>query len=270
MLRLPPSKVTVQMQDLYDNVDRGTINPLSSGARPTSLLSDPSDLLVHTVAECASARSLDSRWEVRPSADDLSPWIEVRHADAVIPAEGWKLHVSASPPCADGVLRQVLGVLLAERVVFKVAASLQVLDNLNHAVYGLPQIGKFITIYPSDDQQAVRLARALDQATRKPGFRGPAIPSDRPLNRGSLVFYRYGASASRLIRTSLGQIVSAMTGPHGDLIPDHRRVVYQPPDGVTDPFLAAGLADFLPEASLLLGERFLVTLVLHRSPRGSV
>jgi len=90
------------------------------------------------------------------------------------------------------------------------------------------------------------------------------------LNRGSLVFYRYGALASRLIRTSLGQIVSAMTGPHGDLIPDHRRVVYQPPDGVTDPFLAAGLADFLPEASLLLGERFLVTLVLHRSPRGSV
>jgi hypothetical protein len=59
----------------------------------------------------------------------------------------------------------VLPILLAEPVVFKVAASADVLGTLNSGER-LSQVGKFITVYPRDNGQAVRLAVALDEATR--------------------------------------------------------------------------------------------------------
>jgi hypothetical protein len=77
------------------------------------------------------------------------------------PDQGWKLHVSATPPSAIEVLNAALDVLLAAGARFKVVNSMSLLGALNSGLSGISQIGKFITVYPCDDAHAVRLARCV-------------------------------------------------------------------------------------------------------------
>src|SRR5688572_19024503 len=79
---------------------------------------------------------------------------------------GWTLHLSAGLSSAEDVLRRSLPVLLAESAAFKLAASPDALAALNEGHGAYSQVGKFLTVYPNDDAQAVRLALALDEATR--------------------------------------------------------------------------------------------------------
>src|SRR4030095_5472072 len=112
-------------------------------------------------------------------------------------AQGWKLHVSAQPASAHTVLARCLPVLRHRHCSFKVAASAAVVSQLNAGIGGQSQIGKFITVYPATDVEAVQIAFDLDVATR--GLAGPAIPSDRRLCGGSLVHYRFGSFGGKLL-----------------------------------------------------------------------
>src|SRR5579883_270819 len=69
------------------------------------------------------------------------------------PAQGWKLHVSATPANAAAVLERCLPVLLEHGTPFKVVRSTPDLVAMNGGHYGHTQIGKFITVYPSNDAQ---------------------------------------------------------------------------------------------------------------------
>ncbi|MDQ4143724.1 MAG: protein kinase, partial [Actinomycetota bacterium] len=158
-------------------------------------------------------------------------------------------------------------ILLAEPITFKVAASTDILRALNSGEW-FSQVGKFITVYPSDDGQAVRFAVALDEATS--GMPGPDIPSDRPLRPGSRVHYRYGGFGGLTVQNRLGEILPALRTPNGELVPDLRRTIYQPPDWVVDPFLEAGVAVELPMPNPLVGERYLIVAVLYRSAQSAV
>ncbi len=202
---------------------------------------------------------------IEPSHDGA--WIRVHNG--AVPSQGWKLHVSAGLTSADEVLRRVAPVLLAEKASFKVAASTEVLAELNaDGRASLSQIGKFITVYPRDDAQAVRLAVALDEATR--GLRGPDVPSDRPLASGSLVHYRYGGFDDTMTQTPIGEVVPAIRDLEGRLVPDRRFAVYSPPDWAVDPFVAAGVAGTDRMSRSLVAGRYLVVSALSASPRGEV
>ena len=180
------------------------------------------------------------------------------------PEQGWKLHLSATPLSAVGVLEAALDVLLADGARFKVLGSIRLLCAVNSGLFGIPQIGKFITVYPSDDGHAVRLAVALDAATR--GRRGPRVPTDRPLKPGSLVHYRYGS----MIRGDDADSYD-MLDPAGRLTSDVRLTYYQPPDAsIADPFEAAGVRVAPPARGPLLNGRYLVCDALSQSPRGGV
>ncbi|GAC1397661.1 MAG: class III lanthionine synthetase LanKC [Chloroflexota bacterium] len=183
------------------------------------------------------------------------------------PAQGWKLHVSASVSSAESVLLNALPVLFEEDANFKLATSLHVLVKLNQGDAGYSQIGKFITVYPNDDDQAVRLAKKLDSATR--GLSGPVVPSDRGLNLDSLVHYRYGAFDDRYIQTPVGDIVPALMCPDGRLIADDNGAIFNPPSWALDPFVAAGIA-FAPPSTLLIGERYLIVATVQRAARGAI
>jgi hypothetical protein len=102
----------------------------------------------------------------------------------VVRLQGWKLHISASIRSAEEILRRSLPILMSEEAAFKVVSSLGALNEINHGRAGISQVGKFITIYPRDDDQAVRLAIAIDEATT--GLESPSIPSDRRLSRKSV------------------------------------------------------------------------------------
>jgi tRNA A-37 threonylcarbamoyl transferase component Bud32 len=186
--------------------------------------------------------------------------------------QGWKLHVSATPLSAGEVLDAALDVLFAEGVRFKVVGSLGRLHTLNAGLFGISQIGKFITVYPSDDAQAVRLAVALDDATR--GHRGPRVPTDRPLRPGSLVHYRYGAMIRRPEAQAAGEEsggVYDLLDAAGRLTADVRVEFYlSPPAEIVDPFAAAGVYTPRPARHPLLNGRYLVNNALSQAARGGV
>src|SRR5437763_5600875 len=139
---------------------------------------------------------------VRRLLDRRVPWIihgetfsQQSFGTGPWPDQGWKLHLSATPLSAIDVLDGALDVLLADGARFKVVNTVALLATFNEASFGVSQIGKFITVYPSDDAHAVRLAVGLDAATD--GLTGPRVPTDRPLRPSSLVHYRYGTMMAR-------------------------------------------------------------------------
>lgn len=192
----------------------------------------------------------------------------VRVGGRALPAQGWKLHVSAEVPSAGEVLRRALPVLLERNVAFKVLSSVARLGAMNDGRGGLGQVGKFITVYPRDEEEAVSVAVALDAATR--GLGGPSVPSDRPLRPGGLVHYRYGGFETRLVQTPSGEVLPAISTPGGGLVPDRRGASYHAPPWARDPFLAAGVVEAEEEGSGAVGGRFVLSDVLYRSPAGAV
>jgi tRNA A-37 threonylcarbamoyl transferase component Bud32 len=216
---------------------------------------------------CGPGRTGPTCWRIHVAPDSADPWILVEHLAAEIPEQGWKLHVSATVNSAESVLRRVLAVLEQDGTNFKVAASHADLDTLNQGFAGLGQIGKFVTVYPQDDDQAVRLAVALHDATK--GLAGPAILSDRPLRRGSLVHYRYGSFSPRNVRLSTGEVVPAVLAPDGTLVREERGSKYARPPWAVDPCARTMVAGRLDSHRIVAG-RYLATGTLHQSPHGAV
>jgi hypothetical protein len=176
--------------------------------------------------------------------------------------------VAAGVLTANEVLDTALPVILDEDADFKVVASVRQLAALNDGRGGRSQVGKFITVYPNDDAQAVRLAAALDETTQ--GLRGPSISSDRPLRPDSLVHYRYGGFGDLQVRTQLGRTLPAIRTPDGSLAPDHRLRAYYAPPWAQDPFAAAGIAQAQPAWSSTIADRYVILAVLHTSPRSQL
>ena len=243
------------------------VSPHVSSRRPAAPGTDPLTPLLYTYRD---RRAGAAAWQIRPQLDPDERWVHVGHIGFQTPVQGWKLHVSATVLDAERVLAAALPVLFAEPVAFKLTSALGVLEWLNAGNGGLSQVGKFITVYPGHDQQAVRLARALQKATAGRGLRGVPIPSDRSLTPGSLVHYRFGAFHSQWIRTPIGEWQPGLRAPTGELVPDHRATVFSAPGWVDDPFVAAGLAIPPPPAAQVLASRYVLIAMIHRSPRGAL
>jgi len=195
-------------------------------------------------------------------------WIRISYEDLLLPAQGWKLHIAASNATAEQTLHCVLPILLARCATFKLVESTNALAQLNEGLAGLSQIGKFLTVYPRSDEEAIDLARALDEATRE--LHAPAVPSDRPLYAGSIVHYRYGGFQPQVMQTAWGSYQLLLQTPDHELIADQRTTTYTPPAWATDPFLAAGIASELPSPKLFIGERYLLLTTLHQSAQSQV
>jgi hypothetical protein len=92
---------------------------------------------------------------------------------------------------ASDVFSRALPILAKHDALFKVPARLEFLAALNSGLGQFSQVGKFLTVYPRDDAEAVDLARQLHATTR--GLHGPKIPFDARYRKNSLVFYRYAS-----------------------------------------------------------------------------
>ena len=223
-------------------------------------------LLALITEACGVEEARAAGWRIEPSAGGTH--IGVRNVRAGMLEQGWKLHVSSHEWSAEAVLCRVLPVLLAEDASFKVVSTVLELGLINKGKGGLAQIGKFVTVYPNSDAQAVRLAVALDEATRELG--GPVVPSDRALAPDSLVHYRYGGFGRRLFQAPSGETMPVISAPGGELVPDRRSVGYRAPDWAVDPFVSAGVTTSPEESGGAIGGRYLLFNALHRSPEGAV
>lgn len=122
--------------------------------------------------------------------------------------------------------------LVARGTSFKAPRSLIEIGKLNSGLsYGYSQIGKVVTVYPCDDDEAVFLAQRLHELTKD--LAAPAVPFDLRFGDRGNVYYRHGAFEDLQLSQN-GRDVSAVYDAGGELVPDVRE---QPkPDWVSDPF----------------------------------
>ncbi|MWA02649.1 phosphotransferase [Actinomadura sp. LD22] len=186
--------------------------------------------------------------------------------------QGWKLHVTATPAAAPQVLERCLEVLLRAGSAFKFAATTDYVAALNARNAPRGHSGKFITIYPESDDEAVRLAAALHAATA--GLPGPRVLSDRPYAPDSLVHYRYGAFTEDRRLTNDGFYAWMIIDPDGNPVEDRRAGRYTPPPWVTCPFPDNGRpvtrAEGGSRKQIVIGGRFAVRNAIRHTNKGGV
>ena len=183
-------------------------------------------------------------------------WRYSQSTSTTLPQQGWKLHVSATILSANKTLSRVASCLKEHDVLFKAPCSLEELAKLNAGpFYGYSQVGKFITVYPRSESEAVCLASELDRLTK--GLPAPGIPFDSQFGPGSNVFYRYGSFN-----------VDALSDPDGKLTLDCREQTGYPA-WVVDPF-AQRHVDAPKTSSSLLDTPFRVIRALSQRGKGGV
>lgn len=155
------------------------------------------------------------------------PWRYSRHLRCDDAPQGWKIHVAATVLSANDVFLRARPILAKHDAAFKVPDRLEFLAALNSGFSLFSQVGKFLTVYPRNDAEAVDLARELHAATR--GLASPKVPFDVRYRKNSLVFYRY---ASFLDRDGNSKIVDMQ----GRIRPDVRDRAHASPMWLRNPF----------------------------------
>ena len=166
------------------------------------------------------------------------PWIGLHPEGVELPKQGWKVHVSAHRDNAAATLSTVWQYCRDSRVAMKFLRSQEALFEANAKQADRGSSGKFMTIYPVDEQCLETLLRELDHALA--GAAGPYVLSDLRWRQGPL-FVRYGGFVERTIVTATGDRVHAIEDPSGNLVPDSREPRFRLPSWVTLPaFLEQG------------------------------
>lgn len=251
----------------------GAVTPLRTAGGTTSVDVGPAvDGSLTEVARSAMAgtgrRGGGGDWEF--TAEAL--WCTARPAGVTTPEQGWKLHVSAAAEAAAPVLAAVAGVISRDACVFKFAGDLEKLHQVNSRNSERGSAGKFITVYPTDEEQFRRLADELHLATAE--FPGPSVLSDRPYAPGSRVHYRYGVFARPAELGNDGAYRSMLHAPDGSRVEDVRAANYRCPSWLVDPFegkgSAAAAADGRKAGGVLLGGRYALTAAVRHGTKGGV
>ncbi|MFI5617101.1 class III lanthionine synthetase LanKC [Streptomyces sp. NPDC051567] len=210
----------------------------------------------------AASAPVPPGWSSHRSGD----WLALSPDDVKLPAQGWKLHVSACLDNAEKVLDRVHAYCLARDISFKFVPSAYLLHQRNAKYAERAVSGKFLTVYPADEEQCRSIAEDLDALLA--GEPGPYILSDLRWSRGP-VYLRYGGFTLRHCYDEHGALCPAVEDPDGRLVPDLRGPVFQLPEWVTPPaFLAPHLE--ARSALTLAGLPYTVERALHFSNGGGV
>lgn len=226
---------------------------------------DVDELLLSDLLQAALMRTGNGSWQVRTDGF----WTRVTPDDYSFQEQGWKLHVSATPLSAPVVLGRCAKVLLSSGCAFKFARDLSHVRALVDARCPRGNGGKFITVYPADDDQFRAVATRLDAVTQD--LHGPKILSDRQFAPGSVVHYRYGVAAAQPVLTNDGSFESVLVAPDGTAVPDKRLPWFSPPSWAAAPF-PGGSATPVPAVpgAVRLADRFVVRRAVLHANRGGV
>jgi class III lanthionine synthetase len=192
-------------------------------------------------------------------------WWSCRH-NPNLPAQGWKIHVSANQRNVHDVAAGVIGYLTARDIDFKIALDVNIFEMLNIKTMSRGSGGKLVTIYPRDDDEfrtcLADLARILD------GADGAWVLSDMRYRDCKSLYFRYGQFLDTHTVDVMGRRVQHIVGPDGP-VTDDRRPEFVQPWWVPWPFTDWKLAGD-PDEGDLLGGRFRVTDAIQFSNSGGV
>ncbi|SDH53975.1 class III lanthionine synthetase LanKC [Nonomuraea jiangxiensis] len=183
-----------------------------------------------------------------------------------LPAQGWKIHVSARVEDAERAIAAVWDYCVPRRIAFKFLRGTPVLVMVNSKAASRASSGKLLTVYPRDEAQLELVLKELDELLHD--VRGPYILSDLRYGTGPL-FVRYGGFAERHCLSDSGERVLAIEDGQGRLVPDVRGAMFSVPPWTTLPgFLEPHLA--ARNAVTMSGLPYAVDSVLHFSNGGGV
>lgn len=204
-------------------------------------------------------------WELRHGSD----WTYVSRIGRDLPPQGWKVHVSATLGNAQEILDRCSAVLFELDVEFKFVPSRDLLFQRNAKYADRSSSGKFLTVYPADDEALEQAVNRLDAAVG--GMRGPFILTDLRWKSGP-VFLRYGAFTFREILDEHGRVVPAISEPDGTLVIDNRSPVFTLPSFASRPPFLRTLIEARLRTDAPDDEAFpyRVTEALHFSNGGGV
>ncbi|MFC3348614.1 class III lanthionine synthetase LanKC [Streptomyces echinoruber] len=182
------------------------------------------------------------------------------------PAQGWKIHASATRENAEHIASVVWDYCVPRRIPFKFVPSPHLLHLRNAKYAPRDGSGKFVTVYPDGEEQLHTVLRELGALLE--GLDGPYILTDLRWHEGPL-YVRYGAFARTFVVDERGSLVPAVRDGEGRLVPDRRTPSFHLPEWVTLPeFLKPHLA---ARAATTLGELpYRIEKALHFSNGGGV
>ncbi|MFE7839084.1 class III lanthionine synthetase LanKC [Streptomyces sp. NPDC057474] len=156
------------------------------------------------------------------------------------PTQGWKVHACATRGNADRIAAIVWDYCVPRSIPFKFVPGPHLLHLRNAKYAARDTSGKFVTVYPADEEQLHLVLRELGELLD--GLDGPYILTDLRWNDGPL-YVRYGAFARSFVVDERGALVPAVRDGEGTLVPDQRKPTFHVPDWVTLPtFLEPQLA----------------------------
>jgi tRNA A-37 threonylcarbamoyl transferase component Bud32 len=167
-------------------------------------------------------------WQRHRSGD----WLALRPVESRLPAQGWKIHVSATLDNAEPVLERVMEYCLPRGIAFKFVPSRYLLHTRNAKYADRSASGKFVTVYPADDEQCRTVATDLDALLA--GEPGPYVLSDLRWGEGP-VHLRYGSFTRRHCYDERGELCPALENAEGVLVPDVRGPVFRVPEWIEPP-----------------------------------
>lgn len=148
------------------------------------------------------------------------------------PSQGWKIHASATRENAERIAAIVWDYCVPRRISFKFVPGPHLLHLRNTKYAARDTSGKFVTIYPADEEQLHEVLRELGKLLE--GFEGPYILTDLRWSEGPL-YVRYGAFARMFVVDDRGSLVPAVRDGEGTLVPDRRAPSFQVPEWVKLP-----------------------------------
>ncbi len=204
---------------------------------------------------------LDADWTIQRDGF----WYHVHpNGSYYIPAQGWKVHVSAAVHNAVSILGRAARVAVTKGVPFKFALDKNVLATMSSKRWNRGGSGKFITMYPTDLEQFRDLLEALYAELHSE--EGPYILSDKRYKDCRVLYYRYGG-LQRVTRTDIrGEKILVLISPDGKPVPDVRTPYFALPSWVSDPFPS----EKTERKEIVLNNRFLVKKAIAFSNSGGV
>ncbi|MFJ9705148.1 class III lanthionine synthetase LanKC [Streptomyces sp. NPDC101234] len=212
-------------------------------------------------------RAVPEGWHAARSGDWLTMTpLGADGAPLPSPAQGWKIHSSATRANAERIAAVVWDYCVPRRIPFKFVPGPHLLHLRNAKYAGRDTSGKFVTVYPSDEGRLQEVLRELGALLE--GFEGPYILTDLRWNDGPL-YVRYGAFARSYVVDERGSLVTAVRDGAGRLVPDRRAPSFQVPEWVTLPeFLRPQLA--ARDATTVGDLPYRIEKALHFSNGGGV
>lgn len=164
----------------------------------------------------------EKRYELIKQSDSV--WTYYHNLNNQLPAQGWKIHVTATYDESDDLLKKVGTYCFQKNLSFKHLKDKTSYMLSNSKNGSKSSSGKFITIYPVSDVIFIQILNDLEKLL-KDYKKGPYILSDKRW-KDSNVFYRYGGFTT--IMNENGE--PCIKNLAGELILDKRLPFYHCPD----------------------------------------